>query len=37
MSNPSAYLTRDRETARNDEALLLRLGYSQVLFRKMGP
>jgi amino acid transporter len=36
MSSPSTYLTRDRETARADEALLLRLGYSQVLYRKMG-
>jgi amino acid transporter len=36
MSSPSTYLTRDRETARSDEALLLRLGYSQVLYRKMG-
>jgi amino acid transporter len=36
MSSPSSYLTRDRETARSDEALLLRLGYSQVLFRRMG-
>jgi amino acid transporter len=36
MSSPSHYLTRDHETARSDEALLLRLGYSQVLFRQMG-
>src|ERR1700754_4156011 len=32
----SSYLTRDRETARSDEALLRRLGYSQVLDRDMG-
>jgi amino acid transporter len=36
MSSPSHFLTRDHETARSDEALLLRLGYSQVLFRQMG-
>jgi amino acid transporter len=36
MSSPSTYLTRDHETARSDEALLLRLGYSQVLYRKLG-
>jgi amino acid transporter len=33
---PIGYLTRERETARSDEALLLRLGYSQVLYREMG-
>ena len=33
---PSSYLTRDRDTARSDEALLRRLGYSQVLDRDMG-
>jgi amino acid transporter len=32
----SSYLTRERDTARNDEALLRRLGYSQVLDREMG-
>jgi amino acid transporter len=36
MSTPTGYLTRERETARSDEALLLRLGYSQVLYREMG-
>src|SRR5918999_1194550 len=36
MSLPSTYLTREHETARSDEALLLRLGYSQVLYREMG-
>ncbi|HLU54469.1 MAG TPA: amino acid permease [Pseudonocardia sp.] len=36
MSTPAAYLNRERETARSDEALLLRLGYSQVLYRQMG-
>ncbi|MEJ3655100.1 amino acid permease [Actinomycetes bacterium KLBMP 9759] len=36
MSSPSTYLTRDRDTAQSDEALLLRLGYSQVLYRKLG-
>jgi hypothetical protein len=33
MSTPSNYLNRGRDTARSDEALLLRLGYSQVLYR----
>jgi amino acid transporter len=36
MSSPSTYLTQDHDTARSDEALLLRLGYSQVLYREMG-
>jgi amino acid transporter len=36
MSTPAGYLNRERETARSDEALLLRLGYSQVLYREMG-
>jgi amino acid transporter len=36
MSTPSGYMTRERETARSDEALLLRLGYAQVLYREMG-
>ena len=36
MSRPASHLSRDRDTARDDEALLLRLGYSQVLYREMG-
>jgi amino acid transporter len=36
MSSPSNFLAKDRETARSDEAALLRLGYSQVLYREMG-
>jgi len=35
-SYPTSYPSIDRETARNDEALLLRLGYAQVLYREMG-
>jgi amino acid transporter len=35
-TTPASYLTRDRDTARSDEALLRRLGYSQVLDREMG-
>jgi len=34
--SPVGYLPSERETARRDEALLLRLGYSQVLTREMG-
>ncbi|OLS96887.1 hypothetical protein BJF90_43205 [Pseudonocardia sp. CNS-004] len=36
MSTPTGYMSRERETASSDEALLLRLGYSQVLYREMG-
>jgi amino acid transporter len=36
MSTPTSSLPRERDTARSDEALLLRLGYSQVLYREMG-